>query len=85
MISVVVFGGLMPAKAWSKSPRSKFTAPRPKTGGADSYQQSRRAASFAVEMAVMSKKAAWLAAMPIKGKQLISRVVSFIAAIEILN
>ena len=33
----------------------------------------------------MSKKAAWLAAMPIKGKQLISRVVSFIAAIEILN
>jgi hypothetical protein len=61
MVPVVVFGGRIPTNALSKSPRSKFTAPRPVLGGAHSCQHSRRAVLLAAEMAVMLKAAAWLA------------------------
>jgi hypothetical protein len=61
IVPVVVFGGKIPTNALSKSPRLKFTAPRPEFGGASSCQHSRRAVLFAAEMAVMLKAAAWLA------------------------
>jgi hypothetical protein len=66
MVPVVVFGGNIPTNALSKSPRSKFTAPRPAFGGASNCQHSRRAVLFAAEMAVMLKAAAWLATSPTK-------------------
>jgi hypothetical protein len=61
IVPVVVLGGRIPTNALSKSPRSKFTAPRPEFGGASSCQHSRRAVLFAAEIAVILKDAGWLA------------------------
>jgi hypothetical protein len=61
IVPVVVLGGKIPTNAFSKSPRSKFTAPRPEFGVASSRQHSRRAVLFAAEIAVMLKDVAWLA------------------------
>jgi len=58
---VVALGGKIPTEACSKSPRSKFTAPRPAFGDASSRQHSRREALLAAEIAVMLKAVAWLA------------------------
>jgi uncharacterized membrane protein len=61
MVPAVVLGGMMPTNALLKSPRSKFTAPRPELGGASSCQHSRRLALLAAEIAVRLKAVAWLA------------------------
>jgi hypothetical protein len=45
---------------------AKFTAARPKTGGAASCQHSRREALLAADMAVMLKLVARLATLPMR-------------------
>jgi hypothetical protein len=77
IVPVVVFGGKIPTNALSKSPRSKFTAPRPAFGGASSCQHSRRAVLLAAEMAVMLKAVAWLAT-PLAETSMVVIVKNFI-------
>jgi len=81
-VPVVVLGGMMPTNALSKSPRSKFTAPRPTTGAEASCQHSRRAALLAAEMAVMLKAVAWLTAPPTRASMVISEVNSIVGVCE---
>ena len=52
----------MPTNAPSMSLSSKFTAPRPRTGGAASCQHSRRAALLAADIAVILRPVDWLTA-----------------------
>jgi hypothetical protein len=73
MVPAVVFGGMMPTNDLLKSPRSKFTAPRPEFGGASSCQHSRRAALLAAEIAVRLKAVAWLVTTLTKGSTVASK------------
>ena len=74
----------MPTNAWSKSPRAKFTAPRPEMGGAASCQHSRREALLAAEMAVMLKVVAWLIALPMSASMVTSEE-NFIVTFAIVH